>query len=134
MTQGNRDSSRLQGFADPSVPGWEKRALEAVKARQKKSKRWTERRDGVLCTFDMGAKVLLSEAARRRGISMAGYARRALAAMIAYDLDIPIGQVTQYMSVPVEYKATLSNGRPVRLNDDGRGYGPWVITGLEEVE
>lgn len=127
--------SRLQGWADRSEPGWERRALDAVKGRQKKSHRYSERKDGVLATFDIECKVLLDEAARRRGISMAGYARRALAAFIAYDLGLPLEEVTQYMSRATEYREWGAHGRPlVRINDDGSGFGRWVIVELGETK
>lgn len=130
----NRES-RLQGWADPSVPGWEQRALDAVKGRQKKSSRMHERRDGVLATFDIEFKVLLDEAAKRRGISMAGYTRRALAAFVSHDLDLPLEDVTKYMSKATNYREWGAHGRPlVRLDDDGKGFGRWVIVQLGENE
>lgn len=125
--------SRLQGFTDPSVPGWETRALEAVKGRQKNSHRNNERQDGMILTFDIECKVLVDEAASRRGISMAGYGRRALAAFLAYDLGLPLEEVLQYMSKPTPYRQYGAHGRPlVRINDDGNDYGKWVIKGLDD--
>lgn len=125
-------TSRLQGWADkPSEPGWEKRALEAVKARQKKSHRWTERRDGVNATFDVELRVYLTEAARRRGLSMAGYARRAICAFIAHDLGIPIEDLLKYCAKPTPFRAEGGHGRHAKTNDDGEGYGSWEIKKLK---
>lgn len=126
--------SRLQGWADPpSVPGWQERALAAVKARQKKSKRSTERRDGILNTFDPELKPYIDEAAKRRGMSMASYSRRALAAFVAYDLGVPIQEILKHMSLPVPYR-TYGGGRPLkRLDDDGSGFGDWGIIELGPV-
>lgn len=122
---------RLQGWADrPSEPGWEKRALQMVQERQKKTHRWTERKDGVLATFDTEMKVLLTEAARRRGISMAGYSRRAIAAFISYDLGIPFEDITKFCALPTEFRV-VGTGRSVKLNDDGQGYGKWQIRKLD---
>jgi hypothetical protein len=99
-----------------------------VKGRQLKSHRHHERRDGVTAVFDIECKVLLDAAAHKRGITMAGYARRALAAFIAHDLGMSITEVTQYMSQPSGYREIGAHGRPlVRLNDDGEGYGDWTI-------
>jgi hypothetical protein len=122
---------RLQGWADkPSEPGWQKRAVQLVKERQKKTHRWTERKDGVLATFDIEMKALLTEAARRRNISMAGYARRAIAAFIAHDLGIAYEDVTKYCALPTEFRATAGAGRSTKLNDDGEGHGLWQIRKL----
>ena len=123
---------RLQGWADPpSAPGWEKRALEAVKARQKKTKRWTERKDGVNVTFDVPLKKYLYEASRRRGISMAGYARRALCAFLAHDLGLPMEELTQHCAQPTEFRPEAGIGRWSKSNDDGKGYGKWQISKLK---
>lgn len=130
MTKGNR-KSRLQGFADPpSAPNWREAALGRVLFRQKKSKRKTERDGGVLAVYDLEFRPLIDEACYRRGISMAGYARRALAAMIAYDLDLPLEEVTKHMPYPTEYRAFGGTGRHMKTADDGQGYGDWNIEGV----
>jgi len=123
----------LAGFTDPSTPGWQQRALERVQARQKRSKRHTERVSGVLATFDDPFRVLLDEACMRRGISMQGYARRAIAAFVAHDLDIPLSEVLKHMAVPTEYRAAAGFGRSRKTGDDGRGFGAWFIDKLREM-
>lgn len=123
----------LAGFTDPSVPGWQRIALERVKARQKKTKRHTERSSGTLVTYDDPLRPLLDEACRRRNMSMQGYARRALGAFIARDLGLPLSEVLSNMPTPTPYRAGGGSGRKDRTHDDGRGMGPWLITGLEEV-
>lgn len=124
----------LAGWADRSTPGWQKAALERVKARQKGAKRHTERRNGMTLYFDDPFRVLLDAAAARRGMSLAGYCRRAVAAMIAYDLGLRPAEVMTHTSRPTEYRAEAGAGRAKRTNDDGIGFGPWQITGVAEVE
>lgn len=130
MPKGNR-TSRLQGFADPpSLPGWQARALQRVANRQRKSKRAAEREGGVLAVYDLDFRPLIDEACHRRGISMAGYARRALAAMIAYDLDLPLPEVLKHMPMPTQYREYGGTGRNTKTEDSGQGYGPWIIEGV----
>jgi hypothetical protein len=123
----------LQGFADPSTPGWQQAALARVLQRQKKTKRHTERRSGVLATFDEPFRVLLDEAAKRRGISMQGYARRAIGAFIAKDLGMRLPEVLKYCASPTAYRLGAGYGRQVKTEDDGRGAGPWFIEELKEL-
>lgn len=122
----------LAGFTDPSTPGWQARALERVKQRQKKTKRHTERTSGTLATYDDGLRPLLDEACKRRGTSMQGYLRRALCAFIAYDLGLPLSEVTKFTSPPTRYNASAGNGRRIRVDDDGTGHGSWQIEKLGE--
>jgi len=122
----------LAGYTDVSVPGWQKRAFDRVKARQRGSKRHTERQDGVRTVWDVPFRVLLDEAAMRRGISMAGYCRRAIAAFVAHDLGITPKASAQYMPVPTQYRSAGGVGNIVKTRDNLAGYGKWVITGLEE--
>jgi hypothetical protein len=100
--------------------------------RQKKSKRALERASGVLAVFDLEMRPLLDEACYRRGISMAGYARRAIAAMIAHDLGLPLSEVTKHMPYPTEYRAFGGTGRNIKTEDSGKGYGPWTIEGVSD--
>jgi hypothetical protein len=104
--------------------------MAMVEDRQKKSHRWTERKDGVLATFDVEMKALLNEAAQRRGISMAGYARRAIAAFIAHDLGMELSEVTKYCAKPIHFRPNGGAGRNEKLNDDGEGHGDWRIRKL----
>lgn len=136
MPKGNPEPD-LQGWADRSKPGWQNRALERVQARQKaKGKRRYERRDGVRVDFDTPFRVYLDEACMRRGLSFSGYARRALAAFIAYDLGVPITEVLKHTAYPLEYHPDIPrwNGAAHKTSDNGTGYGEWRITGLECVE
>lgn len=129
----NHNRERLQGFTAPapSEPGWQDRAIAAVRARQRKSSRTNDRKNGLYLFFDDPLRVLLDEACHRRNISLTGYARRAMVAFIAYDLDLPLEEVAQHAAQPAGYGAT-GGGRMKRTQDTGRGMGPWDITGLEE--
>lgn len=123
----------LQGWAArPSVPGWQERAIERVRARQKETRRAYERKNGLYLFFDDPLRVLLDEACMRRNISLTGYCRRALVAFLAHDLGMPIGEVAKHAAVPAAYGAT-GGGRLTRTQDNAKGQGPWQITGLEEV-
>jgi hypothetical protein len=127
-------NGNLAGWADPpSEPGWEKRALERVVARQRKAINRTKRRNGMTLYFDDPFRVLLDAAAARRGMSLAGYCRRAVAAMIAYDFGLEPGQVMMHTSRPTAYRAEAGAGRAVKTNDDGTDYGPWRIEKVSNV-
>lgn len=122
----------LAGYTDPSVPGWQQRAIARVRARQKLSKRHTERQDGVRTVWDLPFRYLLDEAARRRGLSMAGYCRRAIAAFVEHDLGLNTGEGAQHMPVPTTYGLHRGHGNSMKTQDDLKGYGKWVIRGLDE--
>ena len=122
----------LQGFADrPSAPGWQELAIARVRAKQKKRGRHNERNSGTWMFYDDGLRPLLDEACVRRNISLTGYARRAMMAMIAYDLDMPLEDVAKFGATPAGYGET-GGGRLKRTHDDGTGHGPWNITAVEE--
>lgn len=122
----------LAGYTDPSEPGWQERAVARVKARQRQSKRHTERRDGVRAVWDLPFRAFLDEAARRRGLSMAGYCRRAIAAFVEHDLGLSTGDGAQHMPVPTGYRVHNGHGTTIKTHDDLRGYGKWVIRELDE--
>lgn len=122
----------LQGWADrPSDPAWKERAIARVRARQHKKRRHNERKNGIWTFFDDEFRYLLDEACMRRNISLTGYARRAMAAMIAYDLGMELEDVTKYGSQPAPY-AGNGGGRLTRTHDNASGQGPWRITEVAE--
>lgn len=129
----NYDRERLQGWAapKPSEPGWQERAIAAVRARQKDTGRKYERKSGLYLFFDDQFRVLLDEAAFRRNISLTGYLRRAAAAMIAHDLGLDFEDVAQHSAMPAAYGAT-GGGRLKRTQDDGTEYGNWHIVEVSE--
>lgn len=123
----------LAGWSDPEEPGWQQRAMDAVVARRKKTKRNGERKNGLGVYYDDGFRPLLDEACRRRGISMAGYARRAVAAFVAHDLGLPLSEVAADMARPTGYRVEGGHGRGDKTHDDARGMGPWKIEELREL-
>ena len=120
----------LAGWSDKSVPGWEKRAIEAVRARQRKLNRTSKRSTSTTVFYDDPLKPYIDEACRRRNISITGYFRRALIAMIAYDLGVDIRTVARYGARPRNYGK--NTGQNERIDDDMSGHGPWKITGMVE--
>lgn len=73
-----------------------------------------------------------SRAANRRGMSKSAYARRALAAFIAEDLQMPFEDLCK-MFPAVVYDQNISkysDGLVVSQRDDGQGYGQWKIKEL----
>lgn len=121
----------LAGWSDPSTPGWQGRVMEQVKANQKKTKRHTERTSGTLATYDEPFRLLLEQACRKRNISRQGYARRAMAAFIAHDLGMDLAEVLKHCATPVPLDTRI-NYRPVRTEDNGTGFGPWLITEVKD--
>lgn len=119
----------LQGFADPSTPGWQERAIARVAARQRENRRHNERKNGLWLFFDDPLRVYLDEACKRRDISLTGYARRALVAFVAHDLGLPLSEVAQHAAVPVGYGKS-GGGRKERTHDNGQGKGLWRILQL----
>jgi hypothetical protein len=86
----------------------------------------------VVC--DIEYRVLLREAADRRGMSAAGYARRATTAFIAADLDLPFEVVAALTPQPAPPEGTMTlpvEQRPIRnpgkWRDDGLGHGSWRV-------
>ena len=122
----------LQGWADrESTPGWEELAIARVRARQHENRRHNERSSGLYLFFDDPFRTYLDEAAMRRDISLTGYLRRAAGGFIAYDLGLPLQEVAQHGARPAPYGGS-GGGRKQRTQDDGLGFGPWDIIGLEE--
>ena len=125
-------NGNLAGYADPSTPGWQQKALDRVIGRQRTSKRHSQRRNAFCLYFDDPFRVLLDAAAHRRGMSLSGYARRAIAAMIAHDLGLAPSDVMRHAPRPTEYRALAGHGRTTKTEDDGKGYGPWRITEVDD--
>lgn len=122
----------LAGFTGKEDPKWRENAMAAVVARQKKTHRNKDRKNGMFLFFDDGFRVLLDEAARRRNMSLTGYLRRAATAFIAHDLGLPYAEVAKYTAIPAEYGAR-GGGVLKRTQDDGRGHGPWSIQKVTEL-
>lgn len=88
---------------------------------------------------------MLGAAAEKRGMSASAYARRALCAFIAHDLDLPFDSVTKFcpsVEDPDNLIAKQGKGTAKRTKsggkiygggsipltrDDGLGYGTWAV-------
>lgn len=121
----------LQGFADPSDPGWKQRAIDRVHSRQAANRKHSLRRSGLYLFFDDPFRAYLDEAATRRDISLTGYLRRAAAAMIAHDLGLEFEEVAQHAAQPNAYGNKPTGAKDKRTQDNGRGHGKWRIAALK---
>lgn len=72
---------------------------------------------------------LLREASKRRGISVSGYARRAIMAFVCHDLELDYYTV-HADEAPVQVYGI--RGRPARTEARGRGFGAWIVKGLRK--
>lgn len=87
----------------------------------------------VVC--DIEYRRLLRAAADARGMSAVGYVRRATAAFIAHDLDLPFEAVAALTPKPSPPEGTMkglpAEQRPMynpgKWRDDGAGHGSWVV-------
>lgn len=68
------------------------------------------------------------KAARRRGLSMEAYIRRALASVMVYDLGLDWWELMVDEPWTQEYAAGLSERRPLA----GSHFGPWHIDGMSD--
>lgn len=86
-----------------------------------------ERRRGKLKRFDTYLPLDLlrnvEHCARERGISRAGYIRRALSVQVAKDLGLNWKDVAASSPIPAEW-GSRKKADP-SLRDDGRGFGDW---------
>lgn len=97
-------------------PDWKERVAKL--AATQKSERWNLRSSEEFIT-------LLRKAALHRGMNSAAYARRAMAAFIAKDLEIPFEDVCNTCPTPGPQKR--SGVGFVWPRDDGTGYGNWEV-------
>ncbi|ALY10800.1 hypothetical protein WILDE_13 [Arthrobacter phage Wilde] len=123
-------NGNLAGATDPSIPGWQDRINERVREQQKNTQRKRERTRGMSIPYDPELHKLLIIAAQRRDISLVGYCRRAIMAMIAHDLDLPFKDVAQHGAQPVPFGKSGAHFKE-RTNDNGMSFGRWSITGLK---
>lgn len=119
----------LAGFTDPEDPNWMANALDRVRAREVTINRRKRRTRGTFLYYDDGLREFFDEAARRRGMTLAGYARRALVAMIAFDLNVDAEELSKYTAQPQPYGA-VTPARRGATHDDFTGHGRWRILGL----
>lgn len=112
---------------DTSKPGWQDRAVRGagIAPGQKDGKKALSVGTNVPWQF----KALLSMAAKRRGISISGYIRRALSAYIATDLEMKYEDVLKELPFPAPFGMQgaqwLHNELNPQDHDTGEGYGDW---------
>lgn len=125
----------LQGWADRDEdPLWMENAIARVRERQRANKQDRRRTNGTYVFYDDPFRVYLDEAAKRRGMAMSAYIRRATAAFIAHDLGVPFTEIVKHTAQPAaEGGKPRKVGITERSHDDGRGMGPWLIEGLREL-
>jgi len=123
----------LAGKADGRVEGWEERTLTRVKQSEaERLHRRGRKRDVQLRTeWDIEMQALLRLAAEKRGITPTGYARRAIAAFVAADLDLPFEEVCGFFAYPMPPGKVLTDEgvrlKKGRTKDDGQGFGSWSV-------
>lgn len=122
-------NGNLAGFTDKEDPDWVQNALDRVRHRETTKVRRHRRTRGTFIYYDDPLRIFFDEAARRRGITLAGYARRALVAMIAFDLGMPPEELSKNMAQPQPYggETPMKKGS---THDDYQGHGRWKILGL----
>jgi hypothetical protein len=87
----------------------------------------------VVC--DIEFRRLLREAANRRGMSAVGYVRRATAAFMAADLELPFEAVVALTPKPAPPEGAFKGlpaeqwpiHNPGKWRDDGVGHGTWQV-------
>lgn len=110
--KGQPNSGRDAGYK----PDWKDRVSERVAT--KRSGRWNLRSSDDFI-------VLLRKAAATRDMNVAAYARRAISAFIAVDLQMPFEDVCDTCPTPGPQKRAGVGF--VWPRDDGKGYGNWKV-------
>lgn len=116
----------LSGWSDPKDPEF----LDKLFARRRADASWPRGRRGRKgVTFDAMPAYwdLLRQAVKKRGITRVSYLRRAVAAFIAHDLDLPLEQVLTHTPQVIPPRVVPTDP----THDDGTGYGLWRIKELE---
>jgi len=104
---------------------WREKLMDQVDAREVET---ASRRRSIGLNFPTDLYELVQNAARERGISMAGFARRAAVAFAVHDLDLDWDEVMADEK-PVQPYGVAEPG--ARANEGaGRGYGSWKIGSL----
>lgn len=121
----------MAGYTDPEKEGWEERALARVHERQKKSRKG-RRTQGITLFYDIPFRVVLDAAAAKRGISMNGYVRRSVIAMMCHDLGLKATDLGRHTARATGYGVRNPDGSKSKGYDDMEGFGPWHITGVDD--
>lgn len=126
-------ATHLPGAAQHERPGWQDRLTEKV---NEQSRGRNSSPFEIRMSFEM--RRLLRLAAEARGIPSGAYARRAIAAFVAADLDLDYAAVCKLLPAiePVVDGKRVARGER-QGPDDGAGYGTWRVwsdAGAPEVE
>lgn len=122
-------NGNLAGFTDREDPDWMANAMGRVRARETKSTRLKRRTRGTFLYYDDPLRPFFDQAAKARNMTLAGYARRCLVAMIAFDLSMDPSELSKNMAQPQPYGGNLpASGEST--HDDFTGHGRWRILGL----
>lgn len=119
----------LSGFSDPENPDWLDNAMDRVRSREVVKLRRHRRTRGTFIYYDDPLRAFFDAAAKKRNMTLAGYARRCLVAMIAFDLDMAPEELSKHMAQPQVYGGVTPAKKGV-TNDDFTGHGRWRILGL----
>ena len=113
---------------DSSKPGWQARAVKGI-SEFPPDKKQRKKVLTVGANVPWQFKSLLTMAARRRGISVSGYVRRALSAFVANDLGMPLEDVLKELPYPAPHGTVgaqwVHNDLTPQDHDTGEGYGDW---------
>lgn len=116
----------ITGHEVDSLPNWRENAIETTEKSRKKSFRRDHRSVRQYIYVDAPFRVALTEAAKLRNISIAGYLRRSVAKQIAKDLGIDWKDILVFTGRPMKFgTSTLEKGESPHMRDDGEGYGDW---------
>ena len=126
-----------------ATSSWQERAFRAVEeAEKKRVPQVTNWGNQFHIRMSAPFKSLVRTAAQKRGISLVGYMRRAIARQVAADLELDFAHVTGFAPYPAAYGERLPDaahlgiirrekrdGRVMHvqicLSDDGTGFGEW---------
>lgn len=118
----------IAGASDRSEPGWEERLLAMVRDGKESTVRGKNKsrpsRLYAVCDEEMTA--LVTAAARRRGLTVSAYIRRATSAFVAQDLGLPFEDVVRFGPRATPFGQTVTAKTGI-TNDDGTGYGSWKV-------
>jgi hypothetical protein len=108
-------------------PGWDRLGDQIDRAATMPRNK-SIRIDRLTTRVPVGFRQLAMKAARRRGLSFEAYLRRAIAAVMVYDLELDWWELLADEPWVAVYGAGLREVRPL----GGAEYGPWHITAMEE--
>jgi hypothetical protein len=114
----------------PKLPSGPKTPYELLDAALAAAEETRGERKSIGLNLNLSLYLAAQRAARARGMSLAAYARRALAAFISFDLG------EDYLELMEEERGVNIYGSlekaTATMKPRGRGFGPWKIEGLSD--